>query len=125
MLTSLFCIGHIELDIKYKGKLIPQRGFLVVKDSSDESTRQRKIAVPGIIGMNILSECTDILSDVRANGILCEAVTSEKPSQKSICGFARVIGSAPLCISANTAVVIPCTGPHINSEVVKNPLTNG
>jgi hypothetical protein len=35
-------IGYIELDIKYKGILIPQRGFLVVKDSCDESTRQRK-----------------------------------------------------------------------------------
>ena len=44
---------------------------------------------------------------------------------KSIHGFTRVIGTIPISIPANTAIVVKCTGPHIDGDVIVNPLTNG
>mgnify|MGYP005948850939 CR=1 FL=1 len=55
-------IGYIEVDVHYLGNILKQRGLLIVKDSTDDSTRKRKEAVPGVIGMNIISECRDMLS---------------------------------------------------------------
>lgn len=74
-------IGYIELDVNYNGNIIPQRGFLIVKDSSDDATRKRKESVPGIIGMNILGACTDILGDVRRDGNLSEVFVSSDLKQ--------------------------------------------
>lgn len=64
-------IGYVEFDVKYCGNVLKQRGFLIVKDATDEFTRKRKEAVPGILGMNVLNLCRDILSnsDVPTDGI--------------------------------------------------------
>lgn len=118
-------IGHIELDVHYNGKTIPQRGSLIVKYSSDDTTRKHKEYVPGIIGMNSIGACTDILGDVRNDGNLSEVLGTSGLKQKSVCGFARVFGTVPLCIPAHTAIVIPCTGPHVKADVIVNPLSNG
>lgn len=78
-----------------------------MKDSSDDTTRKRKESIPGIIGMNILGVCTDILGDVRSDGNLSEVFVTSDIKQKSVCGFARVFGTVPVCIPVNTAIVIP------------------
>lgn len=95
---------------------------------TDEFTRKRKEAVPGILGMNVLNLCRDILSnsDVPTDRILSEvfAKTTEC-DRKSIHGFARVSGTVPIRIPANAVVVLCCTGPDINGDIVVNPLTNG
>ena len=39
---SIPYIGYVELDVKCAGKLLTQRGFLIVKDPTDDSTRRRK-----------------------------------------------------------------------------------
>lgn len=46
-------IGYFEIDVQYKETILKQRGFVIVKDSSDESTRKRKEVVPGIAGMSV------------------------------------------------------------------------
>ena len=73
-----------------------------MKDSSDDATRKRKQAVPGVIGiiMNIIREvnCTD-------SGIFSADSVNRKVCQ----GFARLSGINPVCILANTAIVIQCT----------------
>lgn len=44
-------ISYIEVDVHYHGNILKLRGLLIVKDSTDDSTRKRKEAVPGVIGM--------------------------------------------------------------------------
>jgi hypothetical protein len=119
-------IGYF--DVQYHGNFIEKCGFLIVKDSSDESTRKRKETTPGIIGMNILKECRDILftCDLHSNGVVNEVFIENKVfDNKSIHGFARVTGMLPVRIPANTAIVIQCTGPQIDGDIVVNPLSNG
>ena len=49
-------IGYFELDVETLGITIPKRGILVVKDSEDPVTRQRKQEVPGLLGMNVIGQ---------------------------------------------------------------------
>ena len=50
-------LGYIELDLEVLGKALPKIGVLVVKDSWDPTTRQQKMSVPGLLGMNAISRC--------------------------------------------------------------------
>lgn len=66
-----------------------------------------------------------LTSDIPVNGNLNEVFTENSVfDSKSIHGFARVIGTIPIHIPANTASVLKCIGPHINGDVIVNPLTN-
>lgn len=44
---------------------------------------------------------------------------------KPINGFARVKGTFSVRIPANTTIVVECTGPHIDGDVIVGPLKNG
>ncbi len=48
------CVGYLELDIQVLGRKIPGHWFLVVKDTSCSSQQH---IVPGILGMNVNTEC--------------------------------------------------------------------
>lgn len=48
-------LGYVDLDVNILGVLLPHRGVLIVKDSSDYYMRQKKAAVPGVLGMNIFN----------------------------------------------------------------------
>ena len=125
---SIPYIGYVELDVKCAGKLLKQRGFLIVKDPTDDSTRKRKEAVPGIIAMNIIGMCKDIFtcSDLSEYGFLSEMFKGiDARERKSIHGFARYKGTAPIHIPARTVVVIPCTGPQVDGDVLIEPLSDG
>lgn len=99
-----------------------------MRDSTDDSTRKRKEAVPGVIGMNIISECRDMLSS-------CESAVDEDLNEvfaensvfdnRYIHGFARVKGTCSVRIPANTAIVVECLGQQIDGDVIVDPLTNG
>ena len=52
-------IGYLELDFEAQGVTIPQRGILVVKDPPDLQSRTRKVAVPGLLGMNIIQKMNE------------------------------------------------------------------
>lgn len=47
-------MGYVELDVEAMGLIIPERGFLIVKDSSHCSS------VPGLIGMNVVKKCREL-----------------------------------------------------------------
>ena len=47
-------IGYIELDVEVLGKVVPQRGVLIVKDPPGQISPPE---VPGVLGMNIINEC--------------------------------------------------------------------
>lgn len=60
-------LGYLELDVETMGMVLPDCGFLIVKDSPNSST------VPGLIGMNIISRCRQIVHaefDTTLNGHL-------------------------------------------------------
>lgn len=48
-------MGYVELDVEAMGLTIPERGFLIVKDSAHSSS------VPGLIGMNIVKKCRELI----------------------------------------------------------------
>ena len=51
-------IGYIETDVVVHGQTVKDRGILIVKDVSGRD-------VPGLIGMNIISQCRDMFfSDI-------------------------------------------------------------
>lgn len=47
-------VGYVELDVEVLGKVILQRGVLVVKDPPGQVSSPE---VPGLLGMNIIREC--------------------------------------------------------------------
>lgn len=48
-------IGYVELNVETMGLTIPERGFLIVKDSAHSSS------VPGLIGMNVVKKCKELV----------------------------------------------------------------
>ena len=54
-------IGYIELDVRVLGQCIPGRGILIVKDPENSTLKDRKLLTPGILGMNVIGECYQIL----------------------------------------------------------------
>lgn len=60
-------MGHVELDVEAMGLVIPEQGFLIVKDSAHSS------CVPGLIGMNVVKKCRELVHtefDTTLQGIL-------------------------------------------------------
>lgn len=49
-------VGYMQLDVKIGDTVFPTKGVLIVKDSPDSVMRQRKLATPGLLGMNILAD---------------------------------------------------------------------
>lgn len=54
-------VGYLELDMRILDQILPKQGVLVVKDSPDSETRERKKMVPGLIGMNVIQICHGLL----------------------------------------------------------------
>lgn len=50
-------LGYLEVDVHVLGKKLPKMGVLVVRDSTDQYTRVQKANTPGLLGMNIISQC--------------------------------------------------------------------
>ena len=48
-------VGYIQVTVEIEGEVIPEVGFLVVKDPTDEHSKRKKLHVPGILGSNIFS----------------------------------------------------------------------
>lgn len=54
-------LGYLEIDIQVLGKIQPRIGVLVVQNSSITYTKFQKSKVPGLLGMNVISQCYDEL----------------------------------------------------------------
>lgn len=48
-------MGYVELDFDAMGLTIPERGFLIVRDSAHSAS------VPGLVGMNIVKKCRELV----------------------------------------------------------------
>ena len=54
-------VGNIEVNMNVMGQNLPNRGVLIVKDSVDSCTGERKYYIPGLLGMNVISACKSLL----------------------------------------------------------------
>lgn len=126
-------IGYLELDVVVQGQIILNCGILVVKDPPCPTFSKQKERTPGLVGMNILTQCyqqllcqhgvalPSILSELQDNNLWKEAMLTcqQLEDQSSSCvGKIRVQSKAPVPIPAGCLVLVPATGPKgkVNSR---------
>ena len=102
---SMPYLGYLQLDVEIMGKVLPQCGVLVVHDPTDSVTKLEKSRIPGLVGMNIIKDCNDILS--------ChpELRTAKRPDGFKD-GFAKVLSASNVLVPAGSMCFIPATGPE-------------
>lgn len=54
-------LGYVELDIQVMGIILPECGFLIVRDDPTSATKELDSCPPGIIGMNIAKRCRELI----------------------------------------------------------------
>lgn len=133
-------LGYAEVNVEVLGKVIPNKGILVVKDTP---SLWSKTNIPGVLGMNIISECYDLLfsqHDASLFSLPCvqqaprewqqalqfcqDAPLSVKPST----GIARVRGRYPVHLPGGTMKFVAATcSQHLMDQsktVVFEPFSN-
>ena len=132
-------IGYIELDVRVLGQCIPGRGILIVKDPENSTLKDRKLLTPGILGMNVIGECYQIL--FRQHGpqlFLSPPVQSAAPAARRALRHCeqiqaienapkpfkvKVHGKLPVCLEAGALTMVPVTCPQLESaEFLLEPL---
>ncbi|KAL7861661.1 hypothetical protein SRHO_G00131020 [Serrasalmus rhombeus] len=117
--------GYVELDVEVLGKLLPCLAILVVKDSGDALTQQKKGLVPGVLGMNVLVSCYRELFSQHGDQLfqssvlqaaapgwrsaLSECQTLEYVSSSSHIGSAVTPRGPAVQIPAGTLKLVPAT----------------
>lgn len=96
-------LGYAEVNVEVLGKAIPNKGILVVKDTP---SLQSKTNTPGVLGMNIISECYDLLFSQHGTSLFSlpciqgqqalQFCHSAPSSIRPITGIARVRGRYPV-----------------------------
>jgi hypothetical protein len=131
--------GYIELDVVVLGQRISGRGILIVRDPPHATLQDRKVATPGILGMNVLSECYRVLFEQHGSQLF------HSPSVKSAAPAAlralrhcakvqtlvnapkpfkvKVQGKSPICLGAGALTMVPVTCPQLETaEFLLEPL---
>ncbi|KXJ05692.1 hypothetical protein AC249_AIPGENE18710, partial [Exaiptasia diaphana] len=111
-------LGYFEADIEVLGKTIEKRGFLVVKDPTSPTARQRKERIPGLLGMNVQSKANEKARNnetstpwLNLGPVWSEAITQTQCKQRSsVLGLVRVAGRKPVRVPANSVTTIAATG---------------
>ena len=65
------------MDVEVLGTVLPQMGILVVKDAPDPVSMRRKNAVPGLLGMNIISGCYSVLFREHGNNLFSSPLVQQ------------------------------------------------
>lgn len=101
---------------------------MIVKDLIDDFIWKCKEVVFGVIGMNIISECWDMLfiCEIFVDGDLNEVfVENSVFDNRFIYGFVWVKGIFFVCILVNIVIVVECIGLYIDGDVIVDFLING
>ncbi|XP_073718876.1 uncharacterized protein [Misgurnus anguillicaudatus] len=69
-------LGYAEVNVEVLGKVIPNKGILIVKDTPD---LQAKTNMPGVLGMNIISECYDLLFSQHGDSLFSLPCVQQAP----------------------------------------------
>ena len=111
-------VGYLELDFDVMGWHILSRGVLVVKDPIRPEFRSRKEAIPGLLGMNVIRHCADVLHDgigpsylKQMSPVWADALQqAQKEDNRSTCGFAKVAGNQEVRIPARSLATVRARG---------------
>lgn len=111
-------MGYVELDEEALGLIIPERGFLIVKDSSHASS------VPGLIGMNVVKKCRELAHtefDTTLQGRLDSSWREAFHNLHAVnvtggFSFARVAGREAIHVPASSVATVMARGLRTVSE---------
>lgn len=69
-------LGYVEVDVEVLGTTVPECGFLIIKDSDTREVGEHAPddSPPGIIGMNIVKRCKQLITTPEFNASLTEGV---------------------------------------------------
>lgn len=105
--------GYLELEVETMGMKIPDCGFLVVKDP-----QKSQLSVPGIIGMNIISRCRQLVQaefDTTLGGRVdadwrtaFQNLLKCSP-EKTV--MVRISGKDPVHLPAGSVITVQARGP--------------
>lgn len=131
--------GYVEVDVVVLGQRISGRGVLVVKDPVNATLQNRKLATPGILGMNVLGECYRVLFERHGSQLFhsplvesagpatqrvlrhCEKIQAVLHAPKPF--KVKVQGKAPVCLGPGTLTMVPVTCPQLEAaEFLLEPL---
>lgn len=121
-------LGYVEMDVTVLGRVLHGCGVLIVEDPPNStSLHKQKEMVPGLLGMNIISQLyTDLYEEYGPAMFSIPQVTQAAPGWREalqMChlmqteqseeglGKLRVHAENPVQIPAGTTVMIPATGP--------------
>ena len=101
--------GVVIVDLELLGQKCEGVPMLVVKDSSDPSTRKKKSDVPVLVRMNVLGRLSILLNNLDVvPPVLQPAVREIRLERTSVRGVARVAGQT--LIPAHSLVTLRITG---------------
>ena len=121
--------GVVIVDLELLGQKCEGVPVLVVKDSSDPSTRKKKSDVPALVGMNVLGRLSSLLNNLDiVPPVLQPAVREIRLERTSVRGVARVAGQT--LIPAHSLVTLRITGVqrpsrHLLASPLAQPLPRG
>ena len=115
---EILYVGYFEVDVQVVGKVVPRRGILVVKDPVGVESKLRKRQVPGLVGMNVLGQISEVLEGVGVHGSTGEVgyVWSEELRSAKRCmnsstlGLVAVAGRKDLQIPTSSETTLLPTG---------------
>ena len=110
--------GVVIVDLELLGQKCEGVPVLVVKDSSDPSTRKKKSDVPALVGMNVLGRVSSLLNNLDiVTPVLQPAVREIRLERTSVRGVARVAGQT--LIPAHSLSHPP---RHRSAAAIKTPV---
>ena len=121
--------GAVIVDLELLGQKCEGVPVLVVKDSSDPSTRKKKSDVPALVGMNVLGRLSSLSNNLDVvPPVLQPAVREIRLERTSVRGVARVAGQT--LIPAHSLVTLRITGVqrpsrHLLASPLAQPLPRG
>lgn len=120
-------IGYFEIDMLVLGHTIPRRGVLVVKDPGKGVLHRGRALTPGLLGMNVISQCYHELFEQYGSALfsassvkqaepgwrdaLLECQRAENAHTAGFIGHVRVQTDYPLQIPAGTLRLVPALCP--------------
>lgn len=105
-------LGYIELDLEVLGKVLPKIAVLIVADALDPTTRQQKMTVPGLLGMNAISRCYQELFEEHGKNLFhCPLIQTAENGWKQALSECQVVERLSSSGGIGKAVVQP--GPAL------------
>lgn len=76
----------MDLDIEVLGKVLPKMGVLIMKELNDPVSKQFKLSVPGLLGINILNFYQELSSKHGGSVLFPYSATSREAVETGPCG---------------------------------------